>query len=217
MRYPREACRPMVMERIGPHRLHCGDVTKGAVATLMGTERADVVYSDMPWGPGNTKYWATMLGRASTSTPLPTATWPELLGAFCRACASARTHEAPVFVEMGLRWEHDLVEAMAMVGLPRQARWTTFYGSRRAPTENLLSLFGPLRIAIELTSPHGEPMTRQVLSAVVRPDMIVLDPCTGLGMTARGTHHLGGRFRGNELNPVRLERTAAWLRKQVRP
>ena len=62
----------------------------------------------------------------------------------------------------------------------------------------------------------GRAVTRAALAAVVRPAMIVLDPCTGLGMTARITHALGGCFRGGEMNPKRLARTEEWLRKRER-
>ena len=57
---------------IGQHRLWVGDITDGAVEQLMGGERADVIYSDPPWGPGNQQYWHTMRERGArprTSRP----------------------------------------------------------------------------------------------------------------------------------------------------
>jgi len=200
------------MITIGHHRLLVGDLTTGAVATLMGDERADVVYSDPPWGPGNQQYWHTINARGSA----PRTSWAAFLAAFCDACARFRQPDAPVFVEMGLRWVDDLDAAMATAGLVRQGRWTIFYGPKKKPLPNTLSLFGPRAIDIALpTPPHGEPVTRAALSAVVRPGRIVLDPCTGKGMTARITHTLGAHFRGCELNPRRLDITATWLRRRV--
>lgn len=198
------------MITIGPHRLLCGDLTTGAVASLMGDDLADVVYSDPPWGPGNLQFWATMHDRGS----VPRETWPRFLAAFCVAVARHSKPEAPVFVEMGLRWVDELDAAMRVEGLGRRRRWPITYGPKKKPLPNVLTLYGPHDVAVELPDPpHGEPVTRAILGAVVRPGMLVLDPCTGLGMTARITHRLGAHFRGCELNPARLERTAAWLRK----
>lgn len=197
---------------IGPHRLLCGDITDGAVVRLMGDERADVIYSDPPWGPGNQQYWHTMNVRGSA----PRTSWDAFLEAFCAACSAHRKPDAPVFVEMGLRWVHQLDAAMEAVGLPRQRRWRIFYGPKKRALPNMLTLYGLRDVPIDLPDPpHGEPVTRAVLAAIVGPGMIVLDPCTGLGMTARITHALGGSFRGCELNPIRLARTEAWLRRRL--
>lgn len=193
---------------IGPHRVICGDITAGAVAVVMGADRADVIYSDPPWGPGNQQYWHTMRERGS----VPRTAWPGFLTAFCAACAAHRATDAPVFVEMGLRWVDELDAAMVVVGLTPQRRWAITYGSKRHP--NVLSLFGPRDLLILLPDPpHGEPVTKAILAAVVSPGMVVLDPCTGLGMTARATHRLGASFRGSEMNAARLAKTEAWLRR----
>lgn len=198
------------MIAIGSHRLLCGDLTAGAVADLMDDERADVAYSDPPWGPGNLQYWATMHDRGS----VPRAAWPGFLAAFCAAVVQCTKPEAPIFVEMGLRWVDELDAAMRVEGLGQRRRWAITYGPKVRPLPNTVSLYGPRDVEVVLPDPpHGEPVTRAILAAVVRPGMVVLDPCTGLGMTARITHRLGGVFRGTELSPVRLERTATWLRK----
>lgn len=200
------------MISIGPHRLLCGDITGGAVSALMGDELADVVYGDPPWGPGNLKFWTTMHDRGS----VPRETWPRFLACFCAAVAKHSRPEAPIFVEMGLRWVDELDAAMLVEGLERRRRWPITYGPKKKPLPNTLSLYGPRDVAVELPDPpHGEPVTRAILGAVVKAGTVVLDPCTGKGMTARITHRLGGVFRGSELNPKRLEETAAWLRKTV--
>lgn len=201
------------MLEIGPHKLLCGDITEGAVARLMGDERADVIYSDPPWGPGNQQYWHTMRSRGSA----PRTSWPDFLAALAAACATHKTPEAPVFIEMGTRWAEELDAAMLVVGLPRLSRWVFTYGPKSKPLPLTLNLYGSTPVEVNLPDPpHGEPVTRAVLEAVVRPGLVVLDPCTGLGMTSRWTHKLGGAFRGAEMNSARLERTAAWLRKQAK-
>lgn len=195
---------------VGPHRLLVGDITAGAVAKLMGSEKANVIYSDPPWGPGNQQYWHTMRERGS----VPRTNWPGFLAAFCEACAQHRHQNAPVCVEMGVRWVNELDLAMAKVGLSATKRWTVFYGPKRMPLPNTLSLYGAALPSISMPDPpHGEAITLAVLSSVVMPGSVVLDPCTGLGMTARLTHRLGGSFRGSEMNAGRMARTEAWLRK----
>lgn len=203
-----EAAMPI---EVGRHRLLCGDITQGAAARMLRGDAADVVYSDPPWGPGNQRYWHTMNARGS----VPRTSWPSFLAAFCGVCAAHRRPDAPVFVEMGLRWVDELDAAMRSVGLEPRRRWRILYGPKRKPLPNVLSLFGPRDVEVTMPDPpHGEPVTRAALAAVVRPGSIVLDPCTGLGMTARLTHALGGAFRGTELNAARLARTVAWLEKR---
>lgn len=201
---------PMI--QIGSHRLLCGDITSGAITSIMGNELADVIYSDPPWGPGNQQYWHTMRERGAA----PRTSWSDFLAAFCVACATHRRPDAPVFVEMGPRWLDELDTAMRSVGLVKQRQWSILYGAKKKPHPNAVTLYGPTDIAIDLPDPpFGEPVTRAILGAVVTPGMVVLDPCTGLGMTARIAHTLGASFRGTEMNAVRLERTAAWLRKRA--
>ena len=200
------------MIEIGRHRLLCGDITQGAVEEVMGGERADVVYVDPPWGAGNQQYWHTIRERGSA----PRTSWPEFLRHLCESIRDARSPEAPVFVEMGMRWADALDQAMVTAGLAPQRRWVVTYGPKKKPLPVTLNLYGPRDIEVVLPEPaHGEPVTREVLRAVVRPGNIVLDPCTGHGMTARWTHKLGGRFRGSEMTAARLERTAGWLRKHA--
>lgn len=202
----------MNVQTIGPHRLVVGDIHYGSIDLVMGGEKADLIYSDPPWGPGLLQMFATMNVRGSA----PVVGWSTFLATFCAACAEHRTPTAPVFVEMGLRWVDELDAHMAQRGLDLRRRWTATYGSKRLPFA--LSLYGGTDLdadAVVLPDPpHGEAVTRAVLETLVCPGTVVLDPCTGLGMTARITHKLGGHFRGTELNPKRMEVTAKWLRSR---
>lgn len=201
------------ISKIGPHRLLCADITiDGAIDVLMDGARADVIYSDPPWGPGNQQYWHTMRERGST----PRTDWKKFLDAFAAVCANHRTSDAPVFVEMGLRWTGDLDQAMEVVGLPLVERWGILYGPKKKPLPNTVAAYGSLPPVFELPDPpHGEPVTRAILGAAVNHGDIVLDPCTGLGMTARCATKAGGMFYGCEMNAARMERTASWLRRKT--
>lgn len=200
---------------IGPHRLLCGDLTAtGTVADLMAGELADVVYVDPPWGPGLLQMFATKHVPGSA----PRLPWPRFLGMLAAVLSAHAKPEAPIFVEMGQSWVYDLDAAMASHGFVLRRRLPTTYGSGKDPRPATVSLYGACQATITMPDPpHGEAVTRAILGAVVRPGMVVLDPCTGLGMTARITHNLGGSFRGLELVPARLEKTAAWLRRKDTP
>lgn len=204
----------MEVEQIGPHRLLCGDITElEVVDTLMAGAKADVIYSDPPWGPGNQQYWHTMNKRGSK----PRTSWESFICSFASVCAQYRKPNAPVFVEMGLRWTDDLDEAMDSVGLRMTRRWVILYGPKKRPLENTVALFGAPCPPITLPDPpHGEPVTRAILEPVVREGDIILDPCVGLGMTARATFRFGGIFYGSELNDGRLRRTTDWLKKRIK-
>jgi hypothetical protein len=195
---------------VGPRRLHRlmhADITTGAVAELMGSERADVIYSEPPSCKESHKYWYSINGSVRRTS------WAEFLNAFCDVCASFRTPDAPVFVEMGVQGLRDLDLAMQKVGLVRQRIWGE-------PQRFAYAFIYVDTIWLERYFDQSSPpsmasaLTKAVLSAVVLPGMIVLDPCTGKGVTARHTHRLGGRFRGCELNQNRLDVAVDWLRKQ---
>ena len=201
----------MKVYSVHQHRLVCGDITNSKVVeTLMKNDKADIIYSDPPWGPGNQKYWHTMKEKGS----VPQTDWMGFLRTFASVCSEHRTSEAPVFVEMGLRWIGDLDTVMKEVGLPLLGRWEIFYGTKKKPFKNTVAAYGADYPEFVLPSPpHGEPVTRAILEAVVKKGDIVLDPCTGKGMTARITHKLGGVFRGSEMNVQRLHVTKQWLEK----
>lgn len=188
----------------------CGDLLAGDLARLMGTERASVVYSDPPWGPGNLQYWATMHQRGSA----PRASWSEFLEAFCRAVAAHSVADAAVFVEMGMRWVDDLARAMLAAGRIETTRWTVQYGS--PPRPNALWYSGPaLPAGFDPTPLNAAALPLECLRVcALQPDALVLDPCCGKGYTARAAHSLGLRFRGLELNPPRLAHTAKRLNRR---
>jgi hypothetical protein len=213
-----------VVIEVGKHRLMIGDITTGAVSQLMGAELADVLYSDPPWGAGNQQYWHTMRERGAK----PRTSWEEFLDAFAGVAMTHTKPEAPVFIEMGCRWADQLVDTMTARGFERVKCWMMTYGPRSKPLPVTLNLFGRPEAMARLQTlaqkidsewpavPHGEPVTKHVLSCCVQPNHLVLDPCTGLGMTARWAHKLGASFRGTEMNEKRLERTATWLRSKCR-
>lgn len=186
-------------------RTMVGDIMQGdPVGELLAGEKADIVYSDPPWGQGNVTYWRTQNGERQTTD------WAPFLKRFCALASAHLKPDGHLFVEMGLRWVDDLAATMALLGRAERARWRCVYGSPKLP--NALWYSGPGE-PVDVSGMGGFAMTKKALAAVAFPNALVLDPCCGKGMTARAALRLGMRFYGNELNPARLAVTESWCRK----
>lgn len=190
---------------IGMHRIAQGDVQLGAVADVMGIDRAAVVYSDPPWGEGNLRYWRTAAGDPQRPR------WGDFRERWCDAVAAVLAPGASVFVEMGERWADGFARALSDVGIGVTRRWTVQYG--HPPRPNVLLYAGPALLdGFGPSALHGAALPRACVAAVARPGEIVLDPCCGKGYTARAAVAAGMLFRGVELNAKRLGVTMEWLR-----
>jgi hypothetical protein len=172
-----------------------GELTHDRAKLVLQGEKADIVYSDPPWGSGNLKYWRTM-NKENIEVD-----WEEFLLLFCSIVASNTKTGAEIFVEMGCRWVDQLAEQMSAVGIRETQRIECTYrgGAKRYP--NILWHSGT-DIDLDYRD-GGVTMTREVLASVVLPGGVVFDPCCGKGMTAKCAFRLGMGFVGIELNPKR--------------
>lgn len=184
---------------------------------LPGQVRA--VYSDPPWNPGNSTYWRTHAGLE------PRSTYGAFLDAWVDVAAECQDRGAgDVLVEQSANVAHqDLLRA----AVQRQPRWTlpervvypVRYGSGSRLLPNALIHFGSAGLLptpyLDPSGMHGEAMTFRVFAGLhLAPGSVVVDPCTGKGMTSRAAHIFGLHFVGSELNPARLDVTLKWLRGQ---
>ena len=185
-------------------RLLVGELTPERADLVLAGERADIVYSDPPWGPGNLAYWRTMNGEKLRPS------WPDFLATFCAVAAGSVRPGGHVFVEMGMRWIDDLAAAMAAHGIPERKRWSVQYGKPLRP--NMLWYSGP-GASCDPSGMSGEAMTTHVLQSVVRHGALVFDPCCGKGMTARCALRADMRFAGVEINPDRAAVTRRWCER----
>lgn len=181
-----------------------GELTAARAALALQGRRADIVYTDPPWGPGNLQYWRTYNGEHGRPS------WPAFLGRLCEVLHTNTALDGHVFVEMGLRWADNLSDEMARVGRPERARWACVYSAGGAKRPNVLWYSGP-GTTTDPSGLSGVAMTRRALEGVVAPSALVFDPCCGKGMTARCAVRLGMRFAGVELNPARAAATQRWL------
>ena len=196
------------------HKVTIGSINSGVISDLMGDEIADIFYSDPPWGQGNISYWNTLLKRMTGETNTQ-QTYQDFLKRFFQI--ELKYSKNVVMVEYGLKWSDEVVSIALSQGLLFAGKVEYLYrsGSRMLPS--MFHVFSKHALDI----PHGyferlhhktgiEFMTLAVMPFYV-PNGIILDPCCGLGLSARLALRLNMRFRGNEINRVRAEKTISLL------
>ncbi len=204
------------MTTIGQHRVTHGNVDDAQVDQMLAGERVWTLYSDPPWGDGNMEYWRTM-NRKMTGEDVPQISHDRMLWRFRDLIT--KYVDGYAFIETGLRWQQPWVENLKASGLVNLQTVRVFYGSSSKLYENVLicgsrpGVPAPLLDGAEKL--RGLPLPTKCLGAVARPRAIVLDPCCGMGYTARAAVANGMIFRGNELNASRLAKTVAHLQGTV--
>ena len=206
------------MLTIGPHKVTCASLTSGELDTMLAGERVDILYSDPPWGDGNLAYWKTM-NKKMTGADVPQVKHDEMYDRLLELIATyVHGH---VFIETGLRWGDYVIQRFLNAGMVDVASYPLRYTSGSKLMENMLvcATIGTnyKREWITFTpSPYrGAELVRRVVGSVAVPGGIVLDPCCGMGYTARAAVAAGMHFRGNELNQARLDKTIAFLQRHV--
>ena len=187
-----------------------GELSVELATLAIGGERADIIYSDPPWGEGNLKYWRTHNGQCGHPVE-----WRGFLFTVRDVAVATLRPGGHLFIEMGLRWVDELAVVMGAAGFSECNRWRMYYGSRKKMFPNVLWYSGP-GAPCDPTDMFGEPATRHVIDSVAVPGALVFDPCCGKGMTARCAVRAGMRFAGVELNPKRAQVTIDWLEKHDR-
>lgn len=200
------------MRNINGHLITNLNVIDPGVDQLFADGRkADVVFSDPPWGSGNVSFWATKALKDTGVQP-QLLTYDQLLervfGLIQKYCVG------DVYLETGLRWEKQNVEWMERIGLKNIEVEICLYKGGAKMLPNLI-MFGSFRGATgNLKREHhqtGVDVSARCVAHSAVPGGIVFDPCCGMGYSARAALLAGMQFRGNELNSVRLAKTIAKL------
>jgi predicted RNA methylase len=176
------------------NRLSNLDITQSQLP--FGT--VDCVYSDPPWGQGNLKYWRTM-----NKQPDFKVDWLGFVRKFFEHC-QRHCPNGKWYIETGVRFVDDVMSQAPRNGISLECVYRA--GGKWLP--NVLLVFGgefPNDVPVE-SDRYGINLVKWAL-APLPVGSKVLDPCCGLGTTAKACRQLGLEFYGNELNPARLERT----------
>jgi hypothetical protein len=202
--------------QVGPHRLKVGSVSEG-LADLMGSDMADVFYSDPPWGEGLVKMFETM-NLKSTGAAKEGLSLDSFNKHFFEAIR--RYARNLVAIEYGFKFEKEVPMWAAAYGLNHAATLPCFYDGKKMRPMHLHVFYlhepieVPATLAAEIQATQGSAMVLAFLRHFGRPGQVVLDPCAGLGATtARASCQAGMVFRGNELNAARAARAVAQLRQ----
>lgn len=202
-----------MIREIGLHKITNASIEDTIVDQMLMGERARILYSDPPWGTGSLKYWAT-LNKKTTGREFQPLTYDKLLDRI--KDLSIKYVDGHVFIEVGIKWESEVTQHMAgyltniqsFVLLYRSGikvlPCILLYGSTNPKYKFNTQIYDP-------TNQTGAAVAKNCIGAVAEEGAIVLDPCCGMGYTARATVENKMRFRGNEFNSARLQKTINFL------
>jgi len=207
-----------MIQQIGSHRITNESIESPLLDKMLSGVSVDVMYSDPPWGDGNMKYWVTM-NKKMTGAEFVPLSYDGLLD---RVFELARRYVSKfVFIETGVRWGDAIAERMVKNGLHHIKKFRLQYQAGSKMLDCILVVGGitadhnfPLSGYDDLYPYYGAELSRRVLE-YVQPVNAVLDPCCGMGYTARAAIVNGAVFYGNEFNAKRLGKTIAFLEKSV--
>jgi len=205
--------------KIGPHRLTNASIEESIIDDMLHGEVVDVLYTDPPWD--NMKYWVTM-NRKMTGAEFVPLSYDHLLD---RVFDLGRQYvNGYICVEAGHRGTDAVLRRFADNDLHGVRSFTTqhAWGSARliiggtsqefGLKGKLTSINGVLWSGREQAS-KGASISRLTVASLGVRGGLVLDPCCGMGYTARAAVAAGMRFAGNEFNAKRLQKTTDFLRK----
>ena len=204
------------MIQINNHKLLCGDITKGAVDIVMENEKANIIYSDPPWGMSNLKFWDTINVKMNNQNKRET-NWDLFMKNFCNIINKYSNDNTPVFIEMGIKFYEEfllIIEKNTNYKL-KQLFKTQYRGSGKLLPMIVMYLtnsFDYIFDETKINETHSDQTVINILTPIAQKDFIVLDPCTGFGRTMRISDSLNMRFRGTELNQKRLDKAIKYLR-----
>jgi hypothetical protein len=194
-------------QRILPHRVSLGSLMGPQLDNIIQGESIHVLYSDPPWGDGYLKMFATYTEKVTGKRPVQ----PTHAQMCARYAQLVQRHVTGyVFIETSLACSGEFIAALRpVVGTIRHQQIT--YANELKAILIMAAMPGKSLPAIRTDGLKGIAFVTAVLRTVEKRGAFVLDPCCGAGYTARAAKSLGMIFRGNELNPARLEKTIAHL------
>lgn len=174
---------------------------------MLAGETLDIIYTDPPWGDGNMKWWVT-LNKKMTGKAFVPLTYAQLIA---RIMELSQKHlKGYLFIETGVQWIDQLNAAYVQNGL-----YNIGYQKLKYQGGDCVVFYGSTipkqPFALDITNLKGVKLPQTVLSYLNKKGGIVLDPCCGMGYTAKAAVDSGMQFRGNEFNAVRLRKTIDYL------
>lgn len=206
-----------MITEINGHKVQNGDIMQG-IDKLMQNEKADFIYSDPPWGLGNLKYWQTMNYKMN-NIERKKVEFEEFIFTFFSIIKKYAKDR--VVIEYGIRWREVIENLSKQFGFFYNGHATSFYksGSKLLPVDiHFLTKTEKIIINKNLIDTckekNGLDLVEGIFDLYCKEDTkLVLDPMCGMGYTAQASINRGYKFRGNELNYKRLQKTIKRLSK----
>lgn len=202
---------------VGGHKVRHGNIyEQDGIAKLVGYDKADLFYSDPPWGSGNLRYWDTINKKMNADAKEFEFGFDVDKFLDVVLSASIKYTNGFVVIEYGQRWTQKLIEMATAKGLHYCAQVETLYGGGKRPLD-IVAFHTEASQQIDLRKAHhtmGYNCVKTIFS-ILRPPSngIVMDLCCGMGYTAQACLDFGMRFIGNELNEKRLQKTIERIQK----
>ncbi len=193
---------------IGKHKVRLGDIHElEEIKDLTEGVKADIFYSDPPWGEGNIKYWDTMNKKQNGITESTGKFNVDVFLGLVLDNAVEHTN-GWVVIEYGKRWVTKVINMGTSRGLKYCGRIETVYGGTH--TNEIIFFRTDKIVTIDLSSIFhltGYKCVKEIFKLLKVEEGIGMDLCCGCGFTAQACIDNGMTFIGNELNKKRLDKT----------
>jgi len=206
-----------MITRIKNHVLQHGDLMDG-VDLVMGADRAQIFYSDPPWGSGNLKYWQT-LNVKQTGVAYKEIDFDSFLDKVLEI--AVKFTDEYIIIEYGKKWHNLLLQKAMSKGLIQLgvARVQYRSGNHMLPLD--IHIFSKKDLSLpddyitNINETSSITTVRNAIYPLAHKGKIILDPSCGMGYTARVGIEAGMYFRGNEINSKRLGKAIDVIRKMA--
>lgn len=180
----------MIVE-IGKHRVRHGNIyEQEEVAAFVGDDKADIFYSDPPWGSGNLRYWDTINkkmndGAADYDFGFEVDRFLDVV-----LDSAVRFTDGWVVIEHGKRWTAMLIEKAIAKGLHYCGEVEALYnsGGKKHPLDIVVFHTAEPK-ALDLSPAYHTSgyHTVKTLFGILNAEGATtgMDLCCGMGYTAR--------------------------------
>jgi len=204
----------MSIKQIGKHRISENDIQNVDFNNLLEGKKAYILYTDPPWGDGNMKYWCT-LNKRHTGKEIEAMSYKQLIQIIRKIIVN--NVDGYVFLETGNKWLEETKSDLNDV-LFNTETYSLQYksGSKLLTNPVIVGSTSPNIKLPNLSSLEGaidEKSLEIAIPLLAKEGHIMLDPCCGMGNSARSAIKNNMAFVGNEFNSKRLQKTINSLKK----
>jgi hypothetical protein len=198
---------------IGKHRVTHASIDHSIIDTMLQGQTINILYCDPPWGDGMMKFFAT-LNKKQTGFRNDLIEFDQLIDRLFQL--TKRYVSGYACIEVGEQWVEPLKKQFENHGLFQTTVIKSKYGKRPcftivAGTSNNYPVKKDIFGNMEEMS--GGAVSGHIVGILKVENGKVLDPCCGLGFTAKATIDAEMTFYGNEVNALRLQKTVEILRR----